>query len=205
MSKMSKEISSKLICVTGKPGNGKTYFINYLKQKGYKVFIMDEWVHLFYKIGNKGYELIKKEFGDEYVTSTEVDRKKLAELVINDEKSKKKLDDHLFQQMHELIHNLTMLNEQIFVELGIYAIRPLFFKDLFKFVIAINSNRILLKNPKINKFYENIKFSTKPVGNSKKLENIGVVYVDFIVENFGDLKNFKNNIKNLLEKLNNKI
>lgn len=205
MSKMSDQIKSKLICITGKPGNGKTHFANYLKENGYKVFIMDEWVHQFYKIGNKGYELIKKEFGFQYVNEIEVDRKKLANLIFNDTDAKTKLDNLIFKEIYDLICNLKILDKTIFVELGIYAINPAFFKNLFKFIIAIDSQRFLEKNPYISKFYENIKFSTKAVENSKNSGKYSIVYVDYIVENLGDLENFEKNIKNLLKEIHDKI
>lgn len=204
MSQMS-ETSSKLICITGKPGSGKSVFCNFLKENNYEVFIMDEWVHQFYKIDNKGYELIKNEFGNEFVNGIEVDRKKLSTLIVENDEAKARLDKLMFKEMYKVIYNLALQNKTIFIELGIYLINPVFFKDLFKFVIAINSDRVLLKNPSLNNFYKNIKFSTKPVGNSKNLENTGVIFVNYLVENFGDLDEYKKNMKNLLEEIQHKI
>ena len=80
------------ICITGQPGSGKTTAIQYIKEAGYNTFIADEYVHSIYKVNKPGYKAIKKAFGAKYVTSKEVNRKALGNLVFKNKNALKKLN-----------------------------------------------------------------------------------------------------------------
>ena len=84
------------IAVTGSFASGKTYVINCIKNLGYKVFSCDDYVKLLYqdrRITNQ----IEKEIKGLKV----FDKAKLAEIIYNDAKMRKKLENIV----HPLVRN----------------------------------------------------------------------------------------------------
>ena len=126
-----------LICITGQIGSGKTSLLNKFKSLGFKTFEMDKYIHEIYKKNKIGYQLIKKNFGDSYVNEIEVDRKKLGQLVFNDNKKLNKLNSLTIPLIRQKILELKNINEHIFVELGIYLKYEKIFNDLFDRIILI--------------------------------------------------------------------
>ena len=98
---------------------------------------MDKYIHEIYKKNKIGYQLIKKNFGDSYVNEIEVDRKKLGQLVFNDNKKLNKLNSLTIPLIRQKILELKNINEHIFVELGIYLKYEKIFNDLFDRIILI--------------------------------------------------------------------
>lgn len=192
-----KKSKSKLICITGFMGCGKTTATLFYNSLGFKIFIMDKYIHEIYNVGNEGYKIIKENFGNEYVNKDCVDRLKLRELVKNDQKSKDKLDKLMLRIMSKKIQELFLLNEKIIVELGIYIYNQEIFYDYFYKIILIKSNR---KNiiDHFKDFHNGIKFSTKAVENKENVDFNSIVYVDYIVENNKNLEFFKENLKKIL-------
>ena len=126
-----------LICITGQIGSGKTSLLNEFKSLGFKTFEIDKYIHEIYKKNKIGYQLIKKNFGDSYVNEIEVDRKKLGQLVFNDNKKLNKLNSLTIPLIRQKILELKNINEHIFVELGIYLKYEKLFNNLFDRIILI--------------------------------------------------------------------
>ena len=126
-----------LICVTGQIGSGKTSVLDEFKNLGFKTFEMDKYIHEVYKKNEIGYKLIKKNFGDSYVTNTEVNRKKLGQLVFNNNMMLDKLNALTIPLIQQKILELKQQNELIFIELGIFLKYEKQFKDLFDYVILV--------------------------------------------------------------------
>ena len=72
------------IVLTGNPNSGKTQIINLLKDNGYDVFEVDQFIKQLYEVNNIGYILISTHFGKDFLKKDKVDTKKLAQLVLND-------------------------------------------------------------------------------------------------------------------------
>ena len=102
-----------LICITGQIGSGKTSLLNEFKSLDFKTFEMDKYIHEIYKKNKIGYQLIKKNFGDSYVNEIEVDRKKLGQLVFNDNKKLNKLNSLTIPLIRQKILELKNINEHI--------------------------------------------------------------------------------------------
>ncbi|MGL5204959.1 MAG: dephospho-CoA kinase [Metamycoplasmataceae bacterium] len=75
-----------MIAIIGKTCVGKTFILEKAKELGYSTFNCDDFFKEQYKFGNKCYELIKNNFGENYVNGTEVDKKMLRKLVFIEQK-----------------------------------------------------------------------------------------------------------------------
>ena len=206
MSKVSKNKNltnnSNLICITGFMGSGKSTFTIFLKELGFNVFIVDDFIHGIYNKNQKGYELIKKYFGSDFVNDKEVDRKKLKDLILSDNNQKILLEKIMNKIIYDEITKLKRKKELVFIELGTYLFFQDYFKNLFNKIVIIKSSNKNYKENHFKKFSNIKKFSTKPGGNSKNIDNKGIFYADFIVENDGNLDDLKVKAKELIKFLN---
>lgn len=191
------------ICITGKPGSGKTATIEILKKANEQTFIVDEYVHAIYKKDEIGYKLIKQNFGSDYVNEIEVDRKKLGQLVFSDSNKLKLLNDLINPLIKEKILSFDRKNK-IFIELGTYIYYHEYFSGCFDKVIYIHSENKRQKNSIKNKFLHLKKFPTIFVGKLTKSEkstknnvfkyNNLQFLVDYVVDNSKNKINLKKNI-----------
>lgn len=194
---MSKVDKSNLICITGKMGAGKTKAINYLNQKGYNVFIFDDYIKEIYKKNEIGYKRIIKFFGKEFVNEYEVDRDKLLNFILSSEEKKTKLDNIMIPIIVNKIKSFS-INTLLFVELGIYIYFDFIFADFFKKIIIISRKKEDNFDDIFFGYNKWIEFSTKHVGNPKKHIFSNVIYGDAIVENNSDLPFFYAEIEKML-------
>ncbi len=84
------------IAVTGSFASGKTHIINYIKSLGYKVFSCDDYVKLLYQ-DRKITDKIEQE-----IKGLDIfDKSKLAEIIYDDDRMRKKLENIV----HPLVRN----------------------------------------------------------------------------------------------------
>lgn len=201
--KMINNNKTKLVCLTGFMGSGKTTAIEFFKENNIDVFVMDQYIHQIYQYNQIGYLTIKNIFGDEYVNDIEVNRNKLKELILSDESKRELLDYHIGLLMFNKLKELINLDKLIIVELGIYIYRQEYYSPLFNKVVGIKSDREnILDNFK--KIHDGYKFSTNRVGNYKNLDISKTIYCDFVVDNNKSIEEFKTNLKKILEYLTDK-
>lgn len=85
-----------IIGLTGGIATGKSTAAEYLKQKGAVIIDADQISHEISKKGEKGWQLVVDEFGEEILKEDgELDRKKLGEIVFSDPAKRKKLESLL--------------------------------------------------------------------------------------------------------------
>jgi dephospho-CoA kinase len=124
------------VIITGPPMSGKTTLLNKLEDRGIKIFNSDKFVHSIYLKGNPGYDAIKDQFGDTFVNETEVDRRALADYIIKNKDSLKKLN--------EIIHPFVVEEINKYENLIIEA--PIANKNLFYYdnIIQLTANKEVL-------------------------------------------------------------
>lgn len=187
-----------LICVTGIKGSGKSTAMKIISKQGFEIFIMDDWIHYIYKTNRIGYKLIKKHFGEEYVTENEVNRKKLGKLVFKNTKYLNKLNKIMIPIMQKKISELKTKNRLIFVELAIYLNHIKKFEVFFDKVVCILRKKCPQKNKNLILFSNQRNFPTNAVGNYKN--NVFCNHFDswIFVENYQNKNNLTKKIKNFL-------
>ncbi len=80
------------VAVTGGIGSGKSAVGEILEELGAVIVDADELARTVIERGNSGYDQVLAAFGDEILTSGEIDRAKLAGLVFSDPELRKKLE-----------------------------------------------------------------------------------------------------------------
>lgn len=114
---------NKVIGLTGSIATGKSQVSRFLKNKGIKVVDADliaRDVANFESVKNK----IKEEFGEDLYKKGSLDRKKLAEVVFKNEKSREKLNQIMHPEIYkEIKRQIEASNDLVFVDI------PLFFEN----------------------------------------------------------------------------
>ena len=199
------------ICITGKPGSGKSLALSYINDLGYKTWAADEYVIHIYKYPNFGYWTILKIFGKDYVNEIEVDRKKLGKLVFSNKKALEKLNLSLNKIIKKSIIELDK-NKTWFIELGTYIYYPQDFANIFDKIFYLFRPKKDQKKQINKKFYYLKKippiFVDKFKINKSTIFYIGPKYcqlpkinVDIFVNNRFSKKILKNNIEKILKDL----
>jgi len=155
------------ICITGKPGSGKTLVMDYIAKAGYRTFIADDYVHAIYKKDQIGYRIIKEHFGDKFVSENEVNRKELGSLVFKNKLALKKLNNLINPLIKKAISELDG-KQDWFIELATYIYYPQEFDRIFDKKILIFRPEKLKNLKEIGKFSYLKKIPTIFVENSKK-------------------------------------
>lgn len=163
------------ICITGKPGSGKSLAMEYIQKAGYRTFIADDFVHAIYKAGQPGYLAIKKAFGSKFVSKTEVNRKALGQLVFGNKNALKKLNNLINPIIKKAIIDLDN-SQKWFIELATYIFYPKTFAKIFDKVVLISAPEKRKNKIQKEKFSYLKKIPTFFVDNSKK-SSTSILYI----------------------------
>ncbi len=95
----------RVIGLTGGVGSGKSLVAQILKQEtGAELILTDDVGHIVTDKGGSAFDLVVERFGNEIVSETgEIDRKRLADIVFNDKKAIKDLNDIVHPKVKEYI------------------------------------------------------------------------------------------------------
>ena len=95
---------NKVIGLTGSIASGKSTVSNKLKSLGYKVVDCDEINHKLLLKGNSGYKEVLATFGEQILDdSSQIDRKKLGNIIFNNPNEKNKLNQILHPLIKEVV------------------------------------------------------------------------------------------------------
>lgn len=186
------------IVITGYSGSGKSELMKMLKVEGCNVFMADEYVHQIYQFGEIGYNIIKKEFGLDYINEGEVDRKKLGNLVFNDSTQLEKLNNLIIPLIRKKIESLNN-KQKWYVELAIFLNYPNQFKNIFDKVVFVKQDKGIIDKNNAEKFrhIENLPtFCSKVIKNNNKINGF---QIDYIVDNSGNLSQLKEEVFKLMK------
>lgn len=89
---------SFIVGITGFADSGKTFVLRTFKEMGWAAIDADEIVHQLYQYGERGYDLIKENFGEDFVDGKEVNRPLLAKAI--------QTDPQKLETLNQLIHPL---------------------------------------------------------------------------------------------------
>lgn len=191
-----------VIGITGSISTGKTFVTDYLSKMGYQVIDADVLSRKVLSKGEEGYYKVIKHFSREILDDDEnINRRKLAEIIFNNEDEKNILESivhpQVINKMLELISNIKK-GEIVFLSI------PLLFeinfeKYLDKTVVVYSNKEIqikrLMERDKIDYEYALKKIDSQ-FSQDKKVE-----LADYIIDNSFSKEETIKNINSLIEKI----
>ena len=124
----------KSIAITGSFASGKSFILKYLEKIGYKIFSCDECVKQLYLDSNVQAELIN--IFDEI--GTFFDKKKLADIIYNNDNQRKKLENYIHPKVREGINDFKKkYNKEKFVFIEVPLLFETGFNNYFDYSICV--------------------------------------------------------------------
>ena len=169
-----------------------------LKLYGFSVIDADKISH---DVLDKSSDKIVKEFGKEFVSGSNVDRKKLGALVFKDREKLKLLESILHPQIRSIIYEKAHFLEDkglpYFIDIPLYFEKNAYNFD--KVVLIYAPEHILLQRvisrDRLSKEDAKLRLSTQIDIEEK------VAKSQFVIKNDGNLKNLNLELNNFIEKL----
>ena len=196
-----------IIGITGSIGSGKTTVAKFFEKYGYGVINADEIGHALFKKDSIVYRNVVKEFGEEIIDSGKnIDRKKLGDIVFNENKSLKKLNDIMHPVIiNEIKNQVKKIKSSKESAKKIVVDAPLLLETeagkLVDEIIVVKCDEKIIFERASKMFQkekiEKILKSQMPL--DRKLE-----YADFVIDNDGDLKNLEKQVNEIIGILNKK-
>ena len=151
---------TKIVGITGGIGSGKTTLSEHLTKKGFLVHESDKAVSSLYNKPNKSFiDFIKKNLSKEVILKGKINKKQIANIIFNNNKTKNKLEKYIHKEVRAsrenfIKKNLKTKKKIIFVDIPLLLENKLEKKfDLVVCIISTKKNRTkrVLKNKKFSK------------------------------------------------------
>ena len=174
-----------IIALIGSPLAGKTTLLKEFQKKGIKVFSADSFVTQIYKKDNEGYNIIKKELGDQFVTETSVNKRELAKWASIEGNL-----NILNELIHPIIFNYLEGKDNYIAELPILTKSPVKFK--YDKLVMVKASPEKIKE----------RFESKQIMNPLFIEQIikdwnNDIPFDYVIDTTNDIK--ENDISNIIK------
>ncbi len=198
--------NKNIYVIVGSIGTGKSTVSRILKERGHLVIDADKVVHELYK-NLEIQNILKKEFGENIISSGQVDRNILGEIVFNNEEKKKYLERIIHPIVMSKIFEIINKSEKetVFLEIPLYyKVEDIIMKNIEKYkIILINTQRDIQIKRLMKRNNINEEKAEKLVYNSKNIMNFEKK-VDYIIGNNGDIYEINQQIENIIkmERLN---
>ncbi len=189
------------IGLTGNIGSGKSTVANYFQEFGAKIISADQLARDVISIDQSAYHEIIQLFGKEILLpDLSIDRKKLARIVFNDEKSLKQLNKLTHSEVNKLkkkqISEIYSLNPETTI---IYDVPLLFenhMQDIFQKVILV----VINYDVQLKRLVEYRKMEIQDIEarlQFQMLQKDKMALADIIIENNSSLAELKSKTKSL--------
>lgn len=193
------------IAITGNIASGKSQVENILIDLNYKVADTDKINHDILKNDIETINEIKNAFFSEDITDENngISREKLGKIVFSDNSKKSLLEKILHKRINEKVNEFFAENKN---EKILFVSIPLLFEtnqqENFDKIIFISADEKLRLQRLIKRNNYSVEYAIKRI-KSQESEEQKIKKSDFIVYNNSDLKNLKNQISDVLQKLTN--
>lgn len=188
---------SHAIALTGGIATGKSTISALLKLRGFGIIDLDTITHELLDIHT---QKIARLFGDEFVSGSGVDRKKLGRLVFADKKEKEKLESFLHPLIREKTHEEALKYEHLgfpyFIDI------PLFYEKKEFYPIKKSVVVYAPKALQIQRLMKRSNFSEEEaksrIDSQMDIEKKRAL-ADFVVDNSKDLNHLQDELERLIE------
>lgn len=190
-----------VVGITGVLGSGKSTVARFISEFGYQIIDLDAIAHSLLDLEEVRGQIVKA-FGKDILQEGNVDRKKLAEKVFNDEKSLRKLEEILhpkvIKEMQKRIDELKAKGEEI-----VFVDGPLIFEagveKMFDRIVVVYSdeNQIIERMRKRGMEEEEVKARLKnqlPIQDKLRRAH-------HVIFNTGGKENLKSEVERFIKKV----
>lgn len=189
----------KKIAITGTIGSGKSEVSRILKEKGYAVFDCDQVSYALSQPKMAGYNQIIERFDDILLEDQSIDRKKLANIIFNDNQAKKDLENILYPLILQEMEKQSRKSDQVF-----FAEVPTLYESgwevYFDQVLVVSvSKEVRDYRLKENRSMTSEQIKERVLAQISDEEKRSKA--DWIIENNGTKKELKNKIEKWLEEI----
>ena len=134
-----------LVAITGGIGSGKSTFSRVVRSKGFNLLDSDEFVADIYKNPtSKFLKYLKKINLDACITGKRIDKKKIAQIIFSDKKTKLKLENYIFKEVREDRKKFIKKHKKLKTKIVFFDI-PLLFENNLSTSFDINISIISKK------------------------------------------------------------
>ena len=134
-----------LVAITGGIGSGKSTFSRVVRSKGFNLLDSDEFVADIYKNPtSKFLKYLKKINLDVCITGKRIDKRKVAQIIFSDKKTKLKLENYIFKEVREDRKKFIKKHKKLKTKIVFFDI-PLLFENNLSTCFDINISIISKK------------------------------------------------------------
>ncbi|MGM9971808.1 MAG: dephospho-CoA kinase [Anaeroplasmataceae bacterium] len=190
----------KVIGITGGIASGKSTVVDYLIKKGYIVIDADKISRKITSENDIALEEIKKEFGSDFFISNKLDRKKLGELIFNDNVSREKLNNICHPIIRNIIIDKIREVKEGIIFLDVPLLYEAHFDDLCDYVVVVYTKydtqlkRLSLRDN------ISLEYAKSKINSQLNIED-KVKMADYVIDNNGTKEELIKNIEQLLERI----
>jgi dephospho-CoA kinase len=198
-----------VIGITGGIATGKSLATTVLKEMGYIVIDSDHIAQQLLSIGGLCYQEVVNAFGKDIVNDDgSINRPKLGEIIFNDSLQRQKLNNIVHpavrRRVLDILNNLNSETSTQIVFLDVPLLYEAHFEDLVDKVVVIytsyqNQIKRLVKRDHIAPLYAKTKIATQMPLDEKCRR------ADFIIDNNGPKKKFKEKLKQIIININEEV
>ncbi|MEK6808630.1 MAG: dephospho-CoA kinase [Nanoarchaeota archaeon] len=186
-----------IIGITGNLGSGKSTIVKLFKEHGFKIISADKIGH---KEINKIFDELKRKFGKKIFFKGRIDRKRLGKLVFSDKRKLKMLQKITWPLIIRKIKEEIKKNDgrDIVIESALIIESGL--KNLVDRLVLVKID----KDVQLKRLLKKNRYTEEEIRNILKLQlrqEEKIKYVDYVVDNGGDIENTKSQIVKLIGEL----
>jgi dephospho-CoA kinase len=187
----------KLIGLTGGAGSGKSTVAAMFADLGATVVDADEATHAVYAPGTDGFDAIVDAFGPEYVADGQIDRRRLGELVFNNEPARLRLNAIVHPRVRDWMAARTAEAVERGAEVVIQDVPLLFengLQDVFSSTVLVYARpqtqveRLVEKRGLSRDRARSILAAQMPIDEKRPLAN-------FVIDNDGGLEDTRRQVE----------
>lgn len=195
-----------IIGLTGPVGSGKTAVAKLFSRHRYSRIDADGIGHQLFKKNTIIYKKIINAFGNKILgKNSNIDRKKLGEIVFNEDKKLRKLNSIMHPLIiNEIKNNVKKIKQECGSKAKIIVDAPLLLETKAKNLV---DKIIVVKCSKENILKRNRKFTRQQIERILKAQmplKEKLKYADFVIDNNKDLNDLEKQVENIVQKLNQK-
>jgi dephospho-CoA kinase len=187
-----------VVALTGGIGSGKSLAGEYFADLGAQVIDFDQIARDVVERGSDGFDEIVLRFGDDILSSGEIDRSKLASIVFKDASARADLEVIIHPRIQEAFHMVVaeLEHDQILIaQIPLLAQSKHDYK--FDLVVTVNASEEIRRNRLLDRGLKDYQITERFAAQSTDADRTAIA--DFVITNEGTSDQLLRQVENLYE------